>query len=68
MTLPRGHFATLPTCLRFLETTATTWKRRPRRSKPVIGEVLTAIAAAAGRAFDPHVGQRRHLFWHLRRR
>ena len=65
MTLPAAVSRTPPTCCAFWTRPATIWKRRRIRLQPVIGEVLTAIAALPGRAACAHVGQGRHLFWHL---
>jgi len=48
MALPRGRFADTADLLRFLETTRNDLEAPARRLQPVIGEVLTAIAALPG--------------------
>jgi 4-diphosphocytidyl-2-C-methyl-D-erythritol kinase len=46
--LPRGHFRDTADLLRFLETTRNDLEAPARRIQPLIGEVLTAIAALPG--------------------
>ncbi len=48
MALPRGRFGDTADLLRFLETTRNDLEEPARRLQPVIGEVLTAIAALPG--------------------
>jgi 4-diphosphocytidyl-2-C-methyl-D-erythritol kinase len=48
MTLPRGRFSDTADLLRFLETTRNDLEEPARKLQPVIGEVLTAMAALPG--------------------
>ena len=48
MTLPRGRFGDTADLLRFLETTRNDLEEPARRIQPVIGDVLTGIAALPG--------------------
>jgi 4-diphosphocytidyl-2-C-methyl-D-erythritol kinase len=48
MTLPHGRFGDTADLLRFLETTRNDLEEPARRLQPVIGEVLTAMAALPG--------------------
>ncbi len=48
MDLPRGRFADTADLLRFLETTRNDLEEPARRIQPVIGEVLSAMAALPG--------------------
>jgi 4-diphosphocytidyl-2-C-methyl-D-erythritol kinase len=51
MTLPKGHFRDTADLLRFLEATANDLEAPARILAPVIGEVLTALAAMPGALF-----------------
>ena len=51
MALPRGRFRDTADLLRFLETTRNDLEASARALQPVIGEVLTAIAALPGALF-----------------
>lgn len=51
MTLPQGRFSDTADLLRFLETTRNDLEAPARTLQPVIGEVLTAIAALPGALF-----------------
>ena len=48
LALPQGHFADTADLLRFLETTRNDLEEPARRIQPVIGEVLSAMAALPG--------------------
>jgi 4-diphosphocytidyl-2-C-methyl-D-erythritol kinase len=51
MTLPQGRFSDTADLLRFLETTRNDLEAPARAEQPVIGQVLTAIAALPGALF-----------------
>ncbi len=62
MTLPQGRFNDTADLLRFLETTRNDLEAPARALQPVIGEVLTAMAALPGALFARMSGSGAHLF------